>query len=105
MPLEIVRVVQLLQMTAERRLRFILFRPDDRVEAALALADVGVAPEEIHGTRAEAEHLRQPGVVVIVLRDVAIGAVLRRALAAGGVRKMRIERLAAVALGADGLLR
>ena len=87
-----------------RGLRFVPLRPDHGVKPALALADVSVAAEEIHRARAEAEQLRHPRVVVVLLGNVAIGAVLRRADAAGRVRKMRIECLAAVTFGADGLL-
>ena len=102
--LEIVRVGQPVQMTAERGLRFVLFRPNDGIETAPAFGHIGVAPEEIHRARAEAEQLRQPCIVVVALRDVAIRTIFRRADAARGVREMRIERLAAIALGADGLL-
>ena len=100
----IVRIRELVQMTADRGLRFVRFGPDDAVQSFLALADVGVAAEEIHRAGAEAEQLRHPRVVVVVLREMAVGAILRRADAARGVREMRIERLAAVAFGADGLL-
>ncbi len=70
---------------------------------SLPFADVGVAPEEIHRAGAEAEQLRHPGVVVVSLGEMAIGAILRRPDAAGGVREMRVEGLAAVAFGGDGL--
>ena len=69
-----------------------------------AFADVGVATEEIHRAGAEAEQLRHPRVVVVLLRQMAVGAILGRADAAGRVREMRIERLAAVTFGGKCLL-
>ena len=56
---------EILQMAAERGLRFVLFRPNHRVESAFAFADVGVAAEEIHRAGAEAEQRREPRVVVV----------------------------------------
>src|SRR6187399_2688413 len=93
-----------MQMTAEGGLRLFLLGPDHGIEATLALTDVGVTPEEIHRAGPEAKHLRQPRVVIVILRHVAIGAILRRPLSTGRVRKMRIESLATVTLGTDGLL-
>src|SRR5207247_1593946 len=93
-----------LEMAAERGLRFFLLRPDDGLEAALAQTDVSVAPEEIHRARAEAEQRREPRVVVVGFRDVAVLAILRRAFAAGRVRQVRVVSLAAVTFRADGLL-
>ena len=91
------RVSDLVQMTADGRLRLVRFGPNDGVEPSLPFADVGVTPEEIHRAGAETEQLRHPGVVVVVLREMAVGAILRCADAARGVREMRVERLAAVA--------
>ena len=104
MLLVIVRIRNLLQMTADRCLRLVRLGPDDGVQSVASFADVGVTAEEIHRAGAEAEQLRHPRVVVVVLRKMAVGAILGRADAAGGVRKMRIERLAAVAFGGNGLL-
>ena len=104
MLLVVVRIGDLVQMTADRGLRFVRFGPDDGVQSFASFADIGVASEEIHRAGAEAEQLRHPGVVVVVLREMAVGAILRRADAAGGVREMRIERLAAVAFRGNGLL-
>src|ERR1041385_1705925 len=78
------RIRELVQMAAERGLRFFLLRPNDRLETALTFTDVGVASEEIHRARAETEQRREPRVVVVVLRNVAISAALRCADAAGG---------------------
>ena len=102
--LVIVRIGDLVQMTADGRLRLVGFRPDHGVESVASFADVGVAAEEIHRAGAEAEQLRHPGVVIVGLREMAVGAILRRADAAGGVREMRVERLAAVAFRGNGLL-
>ena len=93
-----------MQMTADHRLRFVRFGPDHGVKSFAAFADIGVATEEIHRAGAEAEQLRHPRVVVVVLREMAVGAILGRADAAGGVREMRIEGLAAVAFGRKRLL-
>src|SRR5215469_3996548 len=91
-------------MTAQRGLRLIALCPYYGIEPFFTFTYVSVAPEEIHRARPEAEQLRHPRVVVILFRKVAVGAVLRRAHTAGGVRKMRIERLTAVTFGAHRLL-
>src|SRR5439155_20625667 len=100
----IVRVSQFLQVAAERGLRFFLFSPHHAVKAGISRSYPGVAAKEIHRAGAKAKHLSHPGIVVAVPGEMAIGAILRRSLAAGGVREMGIEGLPAVALGADGLL-
>ena len=102
--LEIVRVSQPMQVAAQRRLRLLLLRPDHRFQPTLARADIGMATEEIHRPGTESEQLRHPRIVVIVLRRVTIRAVFRRAFAARSVREVRVERLAAVTLGAHRLL-
>src|SRR4051812_27007889 len=99
----IVRVGDLVEMTADRRLRLVRLRPDHRVESVLAFTDIRVTSEEIHGPGSEAEELRHPGVVVVVLREMTVGAILRCADAAGGVREVRVERLAAIALRRESL--
>src|ERR1051326_4403355 len=68
-----------------------------------AFADILVAPEEIHEIGAFEQHLRHPRVVIILLRDMAVGAGFGLA-SAYRVGVVRIERLAAVALRRDGLL-
>src|SRR4051812_22837240 len=85
-----------MEMAADGRLWLIGFGPDDGMKPFAAFADVSVAPEEVHGPGAEAEELRHPGVVIVIPGEVTIGAILRRPDAAGRVRKMRVERLAAV---------
>ncbi len=60
---------------------------------SLALADPRVAADEVDEVRAEGQHLRQPGVVVVVRRDVAVGA-LPRLVRAHGVREVGVEGLA-----------
>ena len=104
MLLVIGRVSDRVQMTADRRLRFVRFGPDHGVKSFAAFADVSVAPKEIHRAGAESEQLRHPRIVVVCLREMAVGAVLRCADAAGRVREMRIERLAAVTFGGNCLL-
>ena len=91
-------------MAADGGLRLLLLGPDHRANAFLARADPGVAAEEVDRARAEAEQLGHPGVVVARGGQMAIRAILGRADAAGGVREMRVERLAAIALRRDGLL-
>src|SRR5690349_2431529 len=104
MALVIRGVGKFVQMTSKRGLRFILLGPNDSFESVLALADVSVATEEIYRARAETQQRCEPRVVVIVFRDVAVGAILRRADAAGRVRQMRIVSLTAVTFRADSLL-
>ena len=98
------RVGELVQMTADGGLRFVLFGPNNGMKSFPAFADVGVASEEIHRAGAEAEQLRHPRVVVVVVREMTVGAVFRRADAARRVREMRIERLTAVTFGGKCLL-
>ena len=98
------RIGDLVQMTADRRLAVPPVRSRPRHEILPAFADVGVAPEEIHRARAEAEQRRHPRIVVVLFGEMAIGAALGCADAARGVREMRIERLAAVTFRGNGLL-
>ena len=100
----IIGIGNAMQMTAERGLRFVLFRPNHRVESALAFADVSVAAKEIHRARPEAKQRREPRIVVIGFRDVTVLAIFCRADAAGRVRQMRIVSLTAITFRADGLL-
>ena len=99
----ICRVSDAMQMAADHSLRLLLFCPDDSVKAFAPFAHIRVTAEEIHRPGAEAEELRHPGVVVVRLREMAIGAILRRAHTARGVREMRIESLPAVAFGRNRL--
>src|SRR2546425_556432 len=91
-------------MTANGGLRLFLLSPNRAVQSFLATADIDISPEKVDRPGAEAKQLRHDRVVVVVLRDVAVGAIFRRAHAAGGVREMRIEGLAAITLGRDSLL-
>ena len=50
------------------------------------------------------EELRHPSVVVIVLREMTIGAILCRSDPAGCVREVRVERLTAVTFCRNRLL-
>ena len=86
-----------LKVTSDHGLRFIRLGPNHGVQTFFAFADVGVAAKKIHRAGAEPEELRHPRVVVIVLRQMAVGAILGRADAARRVWKMRIECLTAVA--------
>src|SRR6266404_6161887 len=100
----VVRVRELMQVAANRGLRLLLLRPDGAVQSLLATADIGISPEKVHRPSAEAKQLRHDRVVVVGFGKMAVGAILRRAHAAGGVREMGIECLAAVTLGRVGLL-
>src|SRR5687768_7812902 len=102
MCLVVFRVGMLVEAAADWRLRLLGFGPDNAVELVFA-ADPGVTAEEVDGARAEAEQRSHPGVVIVRGAEVTVGAVLGGALAAGGVREMWIERLAAVTFAADGL--
>ena len=99
--LVIVGIGDAVKMAADDRLWFVLFRPDDGVQAVLAFTNVGIATEEIDRAGAEAEQLRRDRVVVLLFGEMAIGTILGGADAAGGVGEMGIERLAAVALGGN----
>src|SRR4051812_19182842 len=99
----IVRIRDLMEMAANRSLWLIGLRPDHGMEAFAPFADVSVTSEEIDRPGSEPEELGHPGIIVVALRDVAVGAILRRPDAAGGVRKVRIERLAAVTFGGKRL--
>src|SRR5205085_7275916 len=74
-----------------------------RMEPVLAFADIRVTSEEIYGAGPEPEELCHPGVVVVVLREMTVGAILGRSDAAGGMREVRIERLAAIAFRRESL--
>ncbi len=99
--LVIIRIGDFLQMAADGRLRFVRFRPDDGVKPSLPFADVSVAAEEIHRAGAEAEQLTPSRRCCrsFFERWQSV-AIFRRADAAGGVREMRVEGLAAVTFGA-----
>ena len=99
----VVRVSEFVEVAADRRLRLIRFGPDDAVKSFVPFAHVSVASEEVHRAGAEPEELRHPGVVVVVLREMAVGAILRRPDTAGGVREMGIEGLPAVTFRGEGL--
>src|SRR6185312_4420754 len=90
----IVWIRELLEMASNGRLRFVRFCPDDGLKSFPALPHIGVATEEIYRAGSKAQQLRHDGIVVVLLRNVAIRAVFGGAHAAGGVRKMRIECLA-----------
>src|SRR5204863_5631408 len=92
----IIRISDLVQVAADHGLGLLRFGPNHGVQAFAPFADVGVATKEIHRARPESEELRHPGVVVIVLGEMAVSATLCRADTAGGVREMRIEGLATV---------
>ena len=99
-----IRICVAVQVAADHRLRLRPFRPDDTAQPVMIRADIREAPEEIHRPGAEAQQLGHDRVVVVVFRNVAIGAVLRGADPAGGVGEMRIESLPRIALCGDGLL-
>src|SRR5437879_5805379 len=100
----IIRIGEFVQVAANCGLGFLLLGPDNRLKSLFGFADIGVTPKEIHCSSSKPKQLGHDRVVVVIFRNVAIGAILRRAHAAGGMWKMRIERLAAVALRRDGLL-
>src|SRR5207249_2794167 len=72
------RVSNRVQMTADHRLRLVGFGPNNRMQSVASFANIRVAPEEIYRAGAEAEQLRHPGVVVVLLGQMAVGAVLGR---------------------------
>ncbi len=100
----IFRIREAVEVAAEGGLGLVALGPDDGVEAVVAGGDVGVAAEEVDRAGAEAEELGHPGVVVVLLGEVAVGAVLGRADGGRGVGEVGVEGLARVALGGDGLL-
>ena len=61
------RVGDLVQMTPDGGLRLIGLCPNNGVEPVASFADVSVPSEEIYGAGAEAQELRHPRVVVVVL--------------------------------------
>ena len=71
---EVLRVGKLLQVAADYGLRLVVLGDGDGLEAVAALADVGVAAQEIDEVRALQQQLRHPGVVIVFARDVAIRA-------------------------------
>ena len=94
----------LVQRAADDSLRLLALGDDRRVDAVLAAGHPGVPAHEVQVVRPVHEQLRHPGVVVVVARDVAVGALLRSVLAADGVRHVGAEGDAGHALGRDGLL-
>ena len=70
----VLRVGELLQVAADYGLRLVVLGDGDGLEAVAALAHVGVAAQEVDEVGALQQQLRHPGVVVVVARDVAIGA-------------------------------
>src|SRR6266487_3804189 len=92
-------ISDLMKMTADDGLRFVRFGPDHGVKSFAPFADVSIAPKEIDRAGAEAQQLRHPSIVVVRLRQMAVGAILGCANAARRVREMWIECLAAVAFG------
>ena len=92
------------QRRADDGLGLVALADDHGLDAALAVRHVDILAEEVVGVGALHEHHGHLGVVVVVLRDVAVGALLRVALAADRVGVARREGLAGVALRGDGLL-
>ena len=97
------RVGVLMHRASYHRLRLIGLGPDDAVQSLLA-ADPRIAAKEIHRPGAKAEQLGYPRIVILRLGQMAVGAVLGRPHAAGRVRKVRIESLAAITIPAHRLL-
>ena len=75
----------------------------DGLETMVALGHVHVAPHEVDEVGSLQEHLRHPGVVAAVGRQMAVRASLRFALA-NTVREVWIESLSAQPLGGNRLL-
>src|SRR6202011_3082769 len=98
------RVGDAVQMTSDGRLRLICLRPNNSVQSLAAFSDIRVTSKEIHRARAETEQLRHPGIVVVLLRQMAVGTILGRADAARRVGEVRIERLTAVTFRRKSLL-
>src|SRR5438309_10277848 len=91
-------------MAANGGLRLFLLRPDGAVQSFFATADIGISSKKVHCPSAETKQLRHDCIVVVVFGKVAVGAIFRRAFAAGGVREMRFKCLAAVTLSRHCLL-
>src|SRR5688572_1948978 len=96
---EVVRVGKFVEVTADGGLRFVLLGPGNSVESTFTGTDISVAAEKVDRAGTETEQLRHDCIVVVGLGDVTIGATFCCANTAGGVREVRVERLAAVTFG------
>jgi hypothetical protein len=74
---EIGGIGHLLKVTADGGLRFVRLGPDHAMKPLFAAANVSVTSKEIRCARAETQQLRHDGIVIVVLGQMAIGAVLR----------------------------
>src|SRR6185436_18405437 len=93
------RIRVAMQVAANHSLRLIPLRHLHGRHTALS-SDERIETQEIDELRAEAERLRYDGVVVAVLREMAVAARLRFGLALR-VRVVRIHRLRAVTRRSD----
>ena len=94
---------ELVQVAPDDRGRLVAFGDGDSLEALSAVSHPDVVAHEVHEVGALQRHVRDPGVVAAVGRDVAVGARLRF-LRAHGVRHEGAECLAAESFGGDRLL-
>jgi hypothetical protein len=74
--LELVGVGQFVQAASDDRLRFVTLGYHHRFQSLVAFRHPAVSADEIHQVGALHQELREPGVVVVILGDVAIAAVL-----------------------------
>ena len=91
------RIRNLMKRAAEHRLRLTLLCRGNNFER-IVRGNVNVAPHEVDEVRPLQQQLREPGVVVVLLGDVAVAARLGF-LRAHRVRHVRVEGLACETLG------
>ena len=91
-----------MQRAAKDSLRISGFGGHDDFERVIR-RDVDIATHKVHKVSSLQQHLRQPGIVVILFRNMAIAARLCL-LAAHSVRHVRVECLTGKALGGSSLL-
>ncbi len=89
--LELLGIRQLVQSRADDGLRFCVLGYDHALDPVL-LADPSVATDEVHGTRTEEIGLRQPSIVVVLGRGMAVDTRLGL-FRTHGVREVRVEAL------------
>ncbi len=92
-----------MEIAADHSLGFLPFRDRDRLEAGWPLTYIDILTEEIREIRSQAQDLSQPCVVVVLVGDVAVGALLCLR-GSYRVREMRIEGLTAESGSRNGRL-
>ena len=100
----IVGVRQFVQETADDGLGFGLLGDNGGMQAVLSTSNPAVFSDKVHVVGAVHEQLGHDGIVVIILREMAIRAHFCFAFGAHGVRNVRAEGDSTQSIRGDGLL-